>query len=222
MLHLPFPCLPTSHYLSPGLSASFTFTRWENKITHQASVSRYLSSLQFQSSGEDPTKKKNRPASSYISKIDVLEIQHIELSCWRGALCVCSSTHCPSGCDIYQHIGQSNSLFAPVTYSWFTVAILPCVCLAVEAEIIKFSSVQLVHHCYDDTVVPYIASAEGDRMNYPHCRTMAINYIQIIYILCHSFCIVGHFPSFQPLIKFPSKSWSLFLQHKTWYDELVD
>lgn len=116
-------------------------------------------------------------------------------------------THCPSGCGIYQHIGQSDMLFASVTCSYFTVAILLCVCLSVEAEVIKFSSVQLVHHCYYDTAVLYTATAEGDRMNYAHYKTMAINYVQIIYIQRHSSsCIVALFPSFAPVIKFLSQS----------------
>lgn len=35
-----------------------------------------------------------------------------------GFVCVCVLvTHCPAGCGIYQHIGQSDMLFASVTYS---------------------------------------------------------------------------------------------------------
>lgn len=64
------------------------------------------------------------------------------------------------------------------------------------------------------TVRPQTAIAESDRLNYAHCRTMAINYVQIIYIQCHSSRIVALFPSFTAVIKFCSWSWDLFCHIK--------
>lgn len=50
--------------------------------------------------------------------------------------------------------------------------------------------------------------AEGDRMDYNHRGATAINYIQIIYILCHSFlCMLGpFFPPLAAVITFCSQS----------------